>query len=564
MFQVAGGCGLGALQAAKDKKEWGIGVDTDQGYPRQPHPDERPEEGRRGRIRTIQLAGTSKWKGGVDGVYNVKNKGVGFGKVCKTAPSRAALIDLLGKWRRTSPRARSSRRAPSSNGESGSRSRRAGLGPARRVSGALRSPGRAVRADAAAATTCRTHVAAGPPEAALGGGLHMIPRNVRAAPGSRDAPRHEALPGDRRERRRQLRSARGRGPRVARRERRRQVDADEHPLRALPRRRGGDPDQGKARAPRLAERVDRGGRGDGAPALHAHPGDDRGREHRPRGGADAKQDRLRHPRGRAARPGDLGPVRTGGRPSGEDRGHHRRAAAARRDPQGALPRRGHPRPRRADRSAHAAGGTGALRGDPGSHRARQVGDLHHAQAERGARHRRPDHGPAPRQADRDAVRRRRHGGKPRPPDGGARGAAPGREELGDPGGAAAPGRGSARPRRPRHREGPRHLVRGAGRRDRRHGRHRRERPDGADRRARRAAVGRRRDGARRRRGRHARLGARASRGRARPHPGGPPASRARARVLDRREHRAARLPLAASVAVRLALPAPPRSSGPAG
>ena len=127
---------------------------------------------------------------------------------------------------------------------------------------------------------------------------------------------------------------------------------------------------------------------------------------------------------------------------------------------------------------------------------------------------------------------------------------------------AAPGRGPSRPRRPRHREGPRHLVRGAGRRDRRHGRHRRERPDGADRRARRAAVDRRRDGAHRRRRRHARLGPRAPRGRARPHPRGPPAPRARARVLDRREHRAPRLPLAARVAVRLALPAPPDRARP--
>ena len=32
VFQVAGGCGLGALSAAKEKKVWGIGVDADQGY----------------------------------------------------------------------------------------------------------------------------------------------------------------------------------------------------------------------------------------------------------------------------------------------------------------------------------------------------------------------------------------------------------------------------------------------------------------------------------------------------------------------------------------------------
>ncbi len=32
VFQVAGGCGLGVLQAAKDQKKWGIGVDNDQGF----------------------------------------------------------------------------------------------------------------------------------------------------------------------------------------------------------------------------------------------------------------------------------------------------------------------------------------------------------------------------------------------------------------------------------------------------------------------------------------------------------------------------------------------------
>ena len=32
VFQVAGGCGLGALQAAKQHGDYGIGVDADQGY----------------------------------------------------------------------------------------------------------------------------------------------------------------------------------------------------------------------------------------------------------------------------------------------------------------------------------------------------------------------------------------------------------------------------------------------------------------------------------------------------------------------------------------------------
>ena len=165
-------------------------------------------------------------------------------------------------------------------------------------------------------------------------------------------------------------------------------------------------DQGQARRARLAERGDRRGRRHGAPALHAHPGDDGGREHRPRRRADASGRPARHARGGAARAGDLRSLRPRGRPGRAHPGHHRRPAAARRDPQGALPRRRHPRPRRADGRAHAAGGAGALRGRPPAHGAGQVDHLHHAQAERGARDRRPHHRAAARQADRDAARGR--------------------------------------------------------------------------------------------------------------------------------------------------------------
>ena len=58
---------------------------------------------------------------------------------------------------------------------------------------------------------------------------------------------------------------------------------------------------------------------------------------------------------------------------------------------------------------------------------------------------------------------------------------------------------------------------------------------------------------RRRTGRHERRRPGALRLGSRPHPGGPPAARARARVLDRGEHRDPRLPQQAGLAVRLAL-----------
>ncbi len=149
---------------------------------------------------------------------------------------------------------------------------------------------------------------------------------------------------------------------------------------------------------------------------------------------------ARHGRGGAAREGDLRPLRPRGRPGRADPGHHRRPAAARRDPEGAVPRGRHPRPRRADGRAHAAGGAGALRGRAPAHGARQVDHLHLAQAQRGARDRRPHHRPSARKADRDAACGRRDGGEPRAPDGRSRGAAPRREDAVAAVRAAAPGR----------------------------------------------------------------------------------------------------------------------------
>ena len=50
VFQVAGGCGLGALEAAAEGNVWGIGVDKDQSAEGPHGPDVRRQEGRRGRV----------------------------------------------------------------------------------------------------------------------------------------------------------------------------------------------------------------------------------------------------------------------------------------------------------------------------------------------------------------------------------------------------------------------------------------------------------------------------------------------------------------------------------
>lgn len=100
IFQVAGGCGLGALQAAKENRDWGIGVDADQGYLGNFILTSAMKKVDVGVFDTIRLARTKAWKGGVDGIYNAKNNGIGFGRVSTAAPSRAGLIAVLTKWER--------------------------------------------------------------------------------------------------------------------------------------------------------------------------------------------------------------------------------------------------------------------------------------------------------------------------------------------------------------------------------------------------------------------------------------------------------------------------------
>ena len=51
VFQVAGGCGLGALDAAKQEGVWGIGVDADQSFLGTSHPDERRQARERGGLQ---------------------------------------------------------------------------------------------------------------------------------------------------------------------------------------------------------------------------------------------------------------------------------------------------------------------------------------------------------------------------------------------------------------------------------------------------------------------------------------------------------------------------------
>ncbi|MFN8222567.1 MAG: BMP family ABC transporter substrate-binding protein [Gaiellales bacterium] len=98
LFQVAGGCGLGVLAAAKERKVWGIGVDNDQGFLGGHVLTSAVKRVDAGVFQTIQLAKSGKFKGGVDGVFNVKNGGVGAGKLSAKTPNKAAVQGKLNLW----------------------------------------------------------------------------------------------------------------------------------------------------------------------------------------------------------------------------------------------------------------------------------------------------------------------------------------------------------------------------------------------------------------------------------------------------------------------------------
>jgi basic membrane protein A len=95
VFAAAGQCGLGALQAAKEQGVWGIGVDADQGYLGSHILTSATKKVDLAVFTTISQAKGDSFKGGTDGIFTVKNGGVGYGKVSVKAPNRAALIAKL-------------------------------------------------------------------------------------------------------------------------------------------------------------------------------------------------------------------------------------------------------------------------------------------------------------------------------------------------------------------------------------------------------------------------------------------------------------------------------------
>jgi basic membrane protein A len=94
-FQVAGGCGLGVLDAAKQKKIWGIGVDSDQRFLGSQVLTSAIKKVDQGVYQTIAAAsGKGTFKGGNNAVFGVREGGSGIGSISPKVP-KAIVVKVL-------------------------------------------------------------------------------------------------------------------------------------------------------------------------------------------------------------------------------------------------------------------------------------------------------------------------------------------------------------------------------------------------------------------------------------------------------------------------------------
>jgi basic membrane protein A len=86
IFQVAGGCGLGALNAAEERGKLGIGVDADQSFLGD-HVLTSAQKGVDAAVfLTIESIQEGSWSGGGNSTFGLKEDGVGLGTVSPTVP----------------------------------------------------------------------------------------------------------------------------------------------------------------------------------------------------------------------------------------------------------------------------------------------------------------------------------------------------------------------------------------------------------------------------------------------------------------------------------------------
>ncbi len=88
VFAVAGGCGLGALDAAKEQNVWGVGVDRDQKFLGRHIMTSAVKRVDQSVFLAAKSVKDGKFKGGTDQVFNLKNQGVAVGKIDARVPKR--------------------------------------------------------------------------------------------------------------------------------------------------------------------------------------------------------------------------------------------------------------------------------------------------------------------------------------------------------------------------------------------------------------------------------------------------------------------------------------------
>jgi basic membrane protein A and related proteins len=90
VFQVAGQCGLGALDAAKTGDVWGIGVDADQAHLGAHILTSAVKRVDSAVLQAIQLAQEGDFTGGEDSIFDVASEGVGLGEISDEVPEDIA------------------------------------------------------------------------------------------------------------------------------------------------------------------------------------------------------------------------------------------------------------------------------------------------------------------------------------------------------------------------------------------------------------------------------------------------------------------------------------------
>ena len=96
VFQVAGGCGLGALSAAADKGVWGVGVDRDQSDLGPHILTSAVKRVDTSVFDTIKAVQDGTFKGGEDATFDLANDGVALGKISpKVSPAIIKEVDAL-------------------------------------------------------------------------------------------------------------------------------------------------------------------------------------------------------------------------------------------------------------------------------------------------------------------------------------------------------------------------------------------------------------------------------------------------------------------------------------